>query len=171
MGEEMWNCRRVSTCNRSESRSGGRGRTIARQLVGTSEKQRHIPALASDSPIAGRFGVPAGGRENYLRSSADVARPRFIGRTIFQGETCSLERSAYACGQAQVACHSISRLGAEGSPASRTESDRGRGCFTIGARPVTFELNMKMPPDDAMQTRRSCSLPRAGSPAAAGSGR
>jgi hypothetical protein len=38
--------------------------------------------------------------ENYLRPSADVARPRFRRRTIFQAETCSLERSAHACGQA-----------------------------------------------------------------------
>ena len=96
----------------------------------------------------------AGGWENYLRPSADVARPRFIRRTIFQAETCSLERSAHACGQAQVTGHSISRLGADRSPASRTEADRERGCFTIGGRPVTFELNMNMPPNKCAPANR-----------------
>ena len=122
--------------------------------MGTSEAQRHISALASGSPVARRFGVPAGGWKNYLRPSADVARPRFIRRTIFQAETCSLERSAHACGQAQVADHSISRLGADRSPASRTEAVRERGCFTIGGRPVTFELNMNMPPNKCAPANR-----------------
>src|SRR4029453_6065114 len=103
------------------------------------------------SPVARRFGVPAGGWENYLRPSADVARPRFIRRTIFQAETCSLERSAHACGQAQITGHSISRLGADRSPASRTKADRERGGFTIGGRSVTFELNMNMPPNQSLQ--------------------
>ena len=90
----------------------------------------------------------------YLRPSACVARPRFIRRTIFQAETRSLERSAHACGQAQVTGHSISRLGADRSPASRTEADRERGCFTIGGRPVTFELNMNMPPNKCAPANR-----------------
>src|SRR4029453_5944578 len=103
------------------------------------------------SPVARDFGVPAGGWENYLRPSADVACPRFIRRTIFQAETCSLERSAHACGQAQVAGNSISRLGADRSPASRTKADRERGRFTIGGRSVTFELNMNMRSNHALQ--------------------
>jgi hypothetical protein len=137
----------VGTRDRSESRSGGSRRTIARQLVGTSEGRQHIPALASDSQFSRRFGMPTGRWKNYLHPSASVGRPRFIRRTIFQAETCSLERSAHACGQAQVTGHSISRLGADRSPASRREADRERGCFTIGGRPVTFELNMNMPPN------------------------
>jgi hypothetical protein len=64
----------VGTRDRSESRSGGRTRTIAGQLLGTSEGQRHIPALASDSPVTRRFGVSAGGWENYLRPSAWLAK-------------------------------------------------------------------------------------------------
>jgi len=113
-----------------------------------------FPALASDSQFSRRFGMPTGRWKNYLHPSGSVARPRFIRRTIFQAETCSLERSAHACGQAQATGHSISRLGADRSPASRREADRERGCFTIGGRPVTFELNMNMPPNKCARANR-----------------
>jgi len=63
-----------------------RRRTAAGQLVGTSEGRRDIHALASDSLLAQRFGVPPGGWENYLRPSADVARARFAGRTITESD-------------------------------------------------------------------------------------
>ena len=96
-------------------RSMGTGRR-----VGILIRQRYalmssicLTALTSDSSVVGRFGLPSGGWENYLRSSADVARPRAIGRTILQAEALGLERSAHACGQAQALDHSISRLGVQ----------------------------------------------------------
>jgi hypothetical protein len=49
--------------------------------VGTSEGQRHIPALASDSPVARRFGVSAGGWENtYVHRRMWPALVSFAGR-------------------------------------------------------------------------------------------
>src|SRR5437773_3402656 len=81
-----------------------------------------------------------------------MASPRFIGRTILQAEALGLERSAHACGQAQALGHSISRLGARRSPASRAETHRERGRFTIGARSVTIELNMNPPSQEVRLT-------------------
>ena len=147
LDEEMWNRCRVGARQCSQSCSRCCRRTDPGQLVGASKGEGNIPALTSDSTIARRFGVPAGGWENYLRSSADMARPRFIGRTIFQAAAFGRERSAYTCGQAQALGHSISRLGAQRSPASRAETHRERGRFTIGARFVTIELNVRPPPN------------------------
>src|SRR6266571_6698039 len=133
LGEEMGDCRRVGTRQRSQPCPSDRRRTAAGQLVGTSQGQADIPALASDSPLARRSGVPPGGWENYLRPSTDVARPGFDGRTIFQAAACSLEGSSHALRQAQGAGNSISRLGAERSPANRAAAHREKGRFTVVA--------------------------------------
>jgi hypothetical protein len=143
----MWDSGRVGARQCSWSCSPGRRRADPGQLVGASQGQGDIPAFPNNSPLPGRFGLPVGGWKNYLRSSADVARPRFIGRTIFPAEACRLERSAHARGQTQTAGHSISRLGAQRNPASRAKADRARGRFAISARSVTLELNLKPPPN------------------------
>jgi hypothetical protein len=102
--------------------------------VGTSEKKRYFPALAIDSQLSRRFGMPTGRWENYLRSSSSVACPRQVGGPLFQAKAGGGEGSAHVNGQAQTAGHSISRVGAEGSPASRAEAHREKGRFTIGVR-------------------------------------
>jgi hypothetical protein len=49
--------------------------------VGTPEGQRHIPALASDSPVARHFGVPAGGGKiTYVHRRMWPALVSFAGR-------------------------------------------------------------------------------------------
>ena len=83
------------------------GEPVRGELVGTSEKKRYIPALAIDSQLSRRFGVPTSGWENYLRSSASVARPRQVSRPVLQAEACGGEGSAHANGQTQTAGHSI----------------------------------------------------------------
>src|SRR5439155_14479413 len=113
-------------------------RTVAALLAQGLRAARETSRFALKSRHAAKLATPG--------TLSGPARPRFIGRTIFHTEAFSLERSAHACGQAQALGHSISRLGAQRSHASRAETHRQRGRFTIGARSVTIELNIKPPP-------------------------
>jgi hypothetical protein len=125
--------RRVGPRQRSQPCRGDCGWTGAGQLVGASERQRNLPDLASDSPLARRSRVPPGRWEDYLRPSTDVARARFDGRTIFEAAACSREGSTHCLRQAQAAGHSISRLGAERNPAGGAAAHGEKGRFTVGA--------------------------------------
>src|SRR5205814_1279451 len=62
------------------------GKPLRGSLVGTSEGKRDIPSLASDSQFSRRFGMPTGRWKNHLHPSASVARPRKIGRPVFQAQ-------------------------------------------------------------------------------------
>ena len=99
-------------------------------------------SVSIDSQLSRRSGVPAGGWENYLRSSASLARPHQAGWPVFQRETGGGNRNTHANGQAQAARHSLSRVGAEGGFGSRAAALARKGSDIINGPALTLSLKM-----------------------------
>jgi len=59
-----------------------------RGSCGHIRRETIYSALAIDSQFSRRFGVPTGRWKNYLHPSASVARPRQVGRPVFQAQAC-----------------------------------------------------------------------------------
>ncbi len=79
------------------------------------------------------------GKITYIHRRLWPALVRLAGR-FSKHRLAAVKGSAHSCWQAQIAGHSISRVGAEESPGSRTEAHRERGRFTINVPSINRVL-------------------------------